>query len=254
MAGTSVRKGWLAGGIGLGACALAGAAWVGAQQHPAPAAPPVAAAPVVAPAPASAVKPGSPRTAGKGGTPPKASENPSWNKLSRAQQEALQPLAGEWNKLEPLRKQKWLDIASRFALMTADEQIRVHERMREWIKLTPEQRRLVRENYTRTKKIDPGQKTAQWEQYQQLPEDQKKKLATELVPKKPLGKVPAINSTTSKPPVIVPPGGGRAAHGSCHGSRRRACHATCYACPTADQCQIARPPPASLPIPRSSAA
>ena len=38
----------------------------------------------------------------------------SWNKLSRAQQEALQPLAGEWNKLEALRKQKWLDIANRF--------------------------------------------------------------------------------------------------------------------------------------------
>ncbi len=100
MARLSVRKGWLAGGMALGACALAGAAWVGAQQHPAPVAPPVAAAPVVAPAPA--VKPGSPRTAGKGGTPPKASDNPSWNKLSRAQQEALQPLAGEWNKLEAL--------------------------------------------------------------------------------------------------------------------------------------------------------
>ena len=69
MARLSVRKGWLAGGIGLGACALAGAAWVGAQQHPVPATPPVVAAPVVAPAPA--VKPGSARTAGKGGTPPK---------------------------------------------------------------------------------------------------------------------------------------------------------------------------------------
>ncbi|MCX7294818.1 DUF3106 domain-containing protein, partial [Janthinobacterium sp.] len=118
---------------------------------------------------------------------------------------ALQPLAGEWNKLEALRKQKWLDIANRFASMTPDEQTRVHERMREWIKLTPEQRRLVRENYARTKKIDPGQKTAQWEQYQQLPEDQKKKLATELVPKKPLEKVPAINSNTSKPaPILLP--------------------------------------------------
>ncbi|MEG2034416.1 MAG: hypothetical protein RR376_27490, partial [Janthinobacterium sp.] len=60
-------------------------------------------------------------------------------------------------------------------------------------------------NYARTKKIDPGQKSAQWEQYQQLPEDQKKKLATELVPKKPLGKVPAINSNTSKPaPILLP--------------------------------------------------
>ncbi|MEG1053834.1 MAG: DUF3106 domain-containing protein, partial [Janthinobacterium sp.] len=76
---------------------------------------------------------------------------------------------------------------------------------RVWVKLTPAQRSLVRENYARTKKIDPGQKSAQWEQYQQLPEEQKKKLATELVPKKPLGKVPAINSTTSKPAAILPP-------------------------------------------------
>ena len=43
MARLSVRKGWLAGGIGLGACALAGAAWMG--EHAAPAAPPVATAP-----------------------------------------------------------------------------------------------------------------------------------------------------------------------------------------------------------------
>ncbi|NBV18720.1 DUF3106 domain-containing protein, partial [Janthinobacterium sp.] len=203
MARISKRTGWFAAGIGLGACALAGAAWMG--EHAAPAAPPVTAAPAAAAAPAPAAKPGSPRTAGKGGMPPKASDNPSWNKLSRAQQAALQPLAGEWNKLEPLRKQKWLDIANRFASMTPDEQTRVHERMREWIKLTPEQRRLVRENYARAKKIDPGQKTLQWEQYQQLPEDQKKKLATELVPKKPLEKVPAINSNTSKPAVTMAP-------------------------------------------------
>ncbi|OFJ47483.1 hypothetical protein BA896_017245 [Janthinobacterium lividum] len=172
MARLSARKSWLAGGIGLGACALAGAAWLAVQQHRLPAAPATTAAPVLAPAPAA--KPGAPSTSGKGGTPPKGSENPSWNKLSIAQQEALQPLAGEWNKLEALRKQKWLDIAKRFASMSADEQTRVHERMRVWVKLTPEQRRLVRENYARTKKIDPGQKTAQWEQYQQLPEDQKK--------------------------------------------------------------------------------
>jgi len=63
--------------------------------------------------------------------------------------------------------------------MKPDEQQRVHERMREWIKLTPEQRRVVRENYARSKKIEPGKKSAQWEQYQQLPEDQKKKLAAD---------------------------------------------------------------------------
>jgi hypothetical protein len=81
--------------------------------------------------------------------------------------------------MEPVRKQKWLEIANRFSSMKPDEQARVHERMRDWVKMTPEERRVVRENYTRTKKIDPGQKTQQWEQYQQLPEEQKKQLAAD---------------------------------------------------------------------------
>ncbi|WP_308925390.1 DUF3106 domain-containing protein [Janthinobacterium sp. J1-1] len=185
---SKVRKSWMAGGVVLGACALAGASWVYANQDAPPAAPAAKAVPALKPAaPAVPVK-----NAGKS----------QWASLSRAQQAALQPLAGEWNKLDAPRKQKWLDIANRFASMKPDEQARVHERMRDWIKLTPEQRRTVRENYARAKKIDPGQKSAQWEQYQQLPEEQKKKLAAEAVPKK----VPVARPDIRPPAVItVPP-------------------------------------------------
>lgn len=185
---SKARKNWMAGGAVLGACALAGASWVYANQDAPPAAPAATAVPALKPAaPAAPVK-----NAGKS----------QWASLSRAQQAALQPLAGEWNKLDAPRKQKWLDIANRFASMKPDEQARVHERMRDWIKLTPEQRRTVRENYARAKKIDPGQKSAQWEQYQQLPEEQKKKLAAEAVPKK----VPAVKPDIRPPAVItVPP-------------------------------------------------
>ena len=185
---SKVRKSWMAGGVVLGACALAGASWVYANQDAPPAAPAATAVPALKPAaPAVPVK-----NAGKS----------QWASLSRAQQAALQPLAGEWNKLDAPRKQKWLDIANRFASMKPDEQARVHERMRDWIKLTPEQRRTVRENYARAKKIDPGQKSAQWEQYQQLPEEQKKKLAAEAVPKK----VPVARPDIRPPAVItVPP-------------------------------------------------
>lgn len=183
-------RGWMTGGIVLGACALAGASWVYANQDAAPSAPAATAVPaakLAAAAPAAPVK-----NAGKS----------QWSNLSRAQQAALQPLAGEWNKLDAPRKQKWFDIANRFASMKPDEQARVHERMRDWIKLTPEQRRTVRENYARAKKIDPGQKSAQWEQYQQLPEEQKKKLAAEAVPKK----VPVARPDIRPPAVItVPP-------------------------------------------------
>lgn len=109
----------------------------------------------------------------------KSLDKPLWATLSRPQQVALEPLAVEWDRMEGLRKQKWLEIANRFASMKPDEQARVHERMREWIKLTPEQRRVARENYTLSKKIDAGQKSEQWEKYQQLPEEQKKQLAAE---------------------------------------------------------------------------
>ena len=106
-------------------------------------------------------------------------DKPLWATLSRPQQVALEPLAGEWDRMEGVRKQKWLEIANRFASMKPDEQGRVHERMREWVKLTPEQRRVARENYTLSKKIDATQKSEQWEKYQQLPEEQKKQLAAE---------------------------------------------------------------------------
>jgi len=202
MAGNSVRKGLLAAGIGVGACALAGVAWFSNHSSAPPAAPvatSTASAAASATASASTGKPGVPRTAGKGGTA-KSTDNPLWANLSHPQQEALAPLAAEWNKLSALRKQKWLDIANRFASMKPDEQARVHERMREWIKLTPEQRRMVRENYARAKRIDPGEKTLQWEQYQQLPEEQKKKLAAEPVPKKPANKLLPVH-----PGVIMTP-------------------------------------------------
>jgi hypothetical protein len=145
--------------------ALAAAGSLAAQTPAAPA----PAAPVAAPAKGPAAKP----------APQKPLDKPLWSTLSRPQQVALEPLAGEWDRMEGVRKQKWLEIANRFSSMKPDEQARVHERMRDWLKMTPEERRVVRENYTRTKKIDPSQKTQQWEQYQQLPEEQKKQLAAE---------------------------------------------------------------------------
>lgn len=111
--------------------------------------------------------------------PAKPLEKPLWATLSPAQKVALEPLVVEWDKMEGMRKQKWLEIANRFSSMKPDEQARVHEKMREWVKMTPEQRRLVRENYTRAKRIDSTQKSEQWEKYQQLPDEEKQKLAAD---------------------------------------------------------------------------
>jgi len=182
MAGFSGRA---KAGVGVAVVALAagGAAWMGASQSPAPVAvatPAASAAAVAGPHPggkqhAAAVKP---------------LEKPLWKDLTPVQQQALEPLAAEWDKMDALRKKKWLDIANRYASMNPDEQARVHERMREWVKMTPEQRRQVRQNFARTQKIGPSSKSAQWEEYQQLPEEQKKELAAKAAVKKQVANLP----------------------------------------------------------------
>lgn len=150
--------------------------------------------------------------------PQKPLDKPLWNTLTPAQKIALAPIADEWDKADGVRKQKWLEIANRFASMKPDEQARVHERMRDLFTMTPEQRRVVRENYTRAKKIDPSQKSEQWEKYQQLPEEQKKQLADEAASaraKKQVANLPSQAQSNVKtvapinrtpPPVACAPG------------------------------------------------
>jgi hypothetical protein len=154
-------------------------------------------------------------TAAKAASAPAArtGDKPLWRALTPAQQLALQPLQAEWDQMDGLRKQKWLQLANRFAAMKPEEQQRVQERMREWAKLTPQQRELARETYARARRIAPDQKTASWENYQQLTPDQKKQLAastagrkaTSVVPSQASGKVvaPLGQGATSCPAGTV---------------------------------------------------
>jgi hypothetical protein len=165
------------------------AAWAVAQQQTGPAMPskPAAAAasaPAAAPAVAPAAKPGAAPARPATSKPGKAADKPLWRDLTPAQRAALDPLSTEWDQMDAVRKQKWLEMANRFAGMKPEEQQRVHERMREWVRLTPAQRKLARDTYSRTKKLAPGEKTATWESYQQLPEDQKQKLAAAAAARK----------------------------------------------------------------------
>lgn len=132
---------------------------------------------------------------------PKALEHPVWSELNHAQQEALLPLAADWDAIDALRKQKWLKIVNHYSSMKPEEQQRVRENMHDWVKLTPEQRRVIRENYERSKKIDPGTKSAQWEQYQQLPEEQKKKLAADAIVKKQVSSLHPPSKVKPLPPI-----------------------------------------------------
>ena len=153
------------------AVAAAGAAWVASRPD----------APALVQAPVAAVQ---------GKNAAKAPKKILWKDLSPAQQQALEPLAGEWDEMEAVRKQKWLGIAKRYAKMKPDEQVRVQERMREWVRMTPEERRQVRQAYARAQKLNPAQKSTSWENYQQLPEEQKKELAAKPPTKKQVANLP----------------------------------------------------------------
>lgn len=128
---------------------------------------------------------------------------PRWAELTPAQQLALQPLAAEWDRIDGPRKKKWLEIGSKFGNLKQDQQARLQERMREWAKLTPDQRRVARESYSRTKKLNSSEKSAEWQHYQQLPEEQKKKLAEEASVKKRVANLPPASQ--QKPKINPPP-------------------------------------------------
>lgn len=199
----------------LCAALLALAGLVGAQTLPAPAA--------AKPAAASAA----------------TSSKSLWKDLSAPQQLALDPLKAEWDHMEAARRQKWLDIANRYSSMKPDEQQRVQERMRAWLKLTPEERRLARENYTLSKKIDKGQKSAQWEQYQQLPEEEKRKLAADAATKK----------LTNLPPKSQPKAVAPIKPVACPKGTLKNANPAGPACVPVPAAAPAAPAPATIPVP-----
>jgi len=170
-------------------------------------------------------------------------DKPLWTALTPAQRLALQPLQAEWDQMDGVRKQKWLQLANRFASLKPEEQQRVHERMREWVKLTPAQRELARETYARARKIAPDQKTASWQSYQQLPEEQKKKLAASAAGRKKTSVVPSQASGKAVAPL------GQGATSCPAGTVKNSVSATppCVALPSTPQ----QPAPA-LPAPQPS--
>ncbi|RQS19050.1 DUF3106 domain-containing protein [Burkholderia sp. Bp8998] len=119
----------------------------------------------------------------------------SWARLTPAQRAALAPFADQWDGFSDARKRKWLKIASRFAKLTPDEQKHLQDRMSEWARMTPEQRRVARENYQSAKELSAQARERAWKAYQQLPEEQKERLAATERRRRP--------SVVSAPPTVA---------------------------------------------------
>jgi hypothetical protein len=139
----------------------------------------------------------------------RALEKPLWRDLSPAQQVALAPLHPEWDAMEGARKKKWLEMSRRFASMNTTEQGRVHERMRQWMRLTPEQRSLARENYNKARKLAPGDKAATWESYKQLTPGEKQRLAQSAARKNAASATSPAAPNTIVTPTSCPAGTAR---------------------------------------------
>lgn len=140
--------------------------------------------------------------------------DPAWSQLSPAQQKALTPLRADWDKLDAPRKQKWLEVASRFGTMPPQRQERVRERMTEWARMSPTQRSEARLNYQQSKQVPPQDRQARWEAYQALPAEERAALAARAAKPAPVkGATPSPAMSLRNAPVdaqapksnIVPP-------------------------------------------------
>lgn len=139
---------------------------------------------------------------------PQAQSKPTWKELTPAQQQALLPLAPHWDRLGEDRKRKWLLISRNYPNLAPEEQAKVHRRMSQWVTLSQQERTQARQNFKEIKTLAPEQKAAQWEAYQALSADERRKLAAQararpagVATVKPAAKPRLIQARTHKRPA-----------------------------------------------------
>ncbi len=121
-------------------------------------------------------------TTAKSASKPAAEEGVSWGELKPAQRAALKPLEAEWPVIGAANKRKWIELSTRVPNMSPDERTRIHERMADWARLTPQERGRARLNFEEAKQLPTLDRKARWEAYQALSPEQKRELADRAVP------------------------------------------------------------------------
>ena len=106
---------------------------------------------------------------------------PEWKDLAATAQLALKPLQPSWQSMSPAQKRKWIELSKNYAALAPAEQGKLHARMTDWSSLSPQQRAQARlnfaENRAMTDGLTPEQRKVQWEAYQLLSPEEKRKLA-----------------------------------------------------------------------------
>ena len=116
----------------------------------------------------------------------------TWGQLPDTQKEILAPLETDWSSITKDQKKKWVEVANRYPNMTDAEKNTLQSRMSEWANMSSEQRRAARDNYLRSLKFSPEKKAEAWHAYQQLSDEEKKRLAEKKL-------------STTKPTAVTAP-------------------------------------------------
>ncbi len=114
-------------------------------------------------------------------TQPAPTTQPLWTELTSAEQTALRPLAANWDTMGLGQKRKWITVAKDYDKLPPAQQIKLHARMTDWVSLSPQQRATARQNFAQHKELTDGltseQRKAQWQAYQALSPEEKRKLS-----------------------------------------------------------------------------
>lgn len=97
-----------------------------------------------------------------------------WSQLTPKQQALLAPLERDWPGIEDSQRSKWLSATPTLATMSGEEIKRVHDRMRDWARLSQAERLNARISFQVARQLTPEQRQARWEAYQALPAEERR--------------------------------------------------------------------------------
>ena len=126
----------------------------------------------------------------------KPESSPTWQSLSANQKAALAPLHKLWPEISEAQKRKWLALSVNFSDRSVEEQAKMQARMKDWAKLTPQQRALARSNFAEVQQVTLDERKTKWEAYQSLSRDERHELIK--------GHPPAPNSAAIATRPVAP--------------------------------------------------
>lgn len=105
-----------------------------------------------------------------------------WHQMTHQQRSDLAPLKVQWREMSQVSKEKWLALSKRMVNMKSADRERIQSRMSQWASLTPFERGQARLQFDWARRIAGDARIEQWRIYNQLSEEDRKRLAARAVP------------------------------------------------------------------------